>query len=363
MPNYLVSIVINNYNYEKYLSKAIDSALDQSYSMVEVIIVDDCSTDGSRHIIEDYSDRIIPVLHTTNGKQGAAFNSGFAKSSGDIVIFLDSDDYLYPDAVEKIVAAWKPGISKVHYRLDVVDVKGASRGYSFPPVTIPLSSGEVWRLLLKQGSYCCVATSGNAFSREALAKLIPIDLEYTTMADDYLQVLLPFYGDVIAIQEPLGAYRIHDKNQYAMATVNASRFHRIIQHDLRRCNLLTQWAKNLGHDIPDKLYTRSFGEVWTRLSSLRFDPQNHPVPSDTRLELTWLGLRALWQYSDFNLIKRVIFSLWFLWVGLLPRFLAKPAIVWLFAPHERPQAIGWFLNKLRKLTTYARPASTVGPNP
>ncbi|MBD2112390.1 MULTISPECIES: glycosyltransferase [Cyanophyceae] len=353
--NFLSSIIINNYNYDHFLSQAIDSALTQTYAHVEVIVVDDGSTDGSRQIIESYNDRIVPIFQA-NGKQGAAFNNGFAHSKGDIIIFLDSDDYLYPNAVEKVVSAWRPGISKVHYRLEVVDSEGASRDYAMPPATLPLDTGKVWQILVNQGTYNGVATSGNAIARAALAKVMPIAAEYATTSDDYLSVLIPLYGDVVAIDEPLGAYRIHDSNQWAMTTVTSSRFHRFIRHDLQRCQLLQTWAPQLGYEVPSDLYMRSFGRVWSRLASLRLDPDQHPVPTDTRWQLTGLGIRALWQYSDYNLPKRLVFSLWFLWVGLMPSALAKPAIVWLFAPHERPQLIQRVLGGLRSLMTPASKA-------
>ncbi|WP_017297390.1 glycosyltransferase family 2 protein [Nodosilinea nodulosa] len=356
----LVSIVVNNYNYERFLSEAIESALGQTYARVEVIVVDDCSTDGSRQMIAGYGDRIIPVLHTTNGRQGAAFNSGFAASSGDIVLFLDADDYLYPQAVERIVAAWQPGLAKVHYRLDVVDGEGTPRGYTLPPASLPLAAGEVWRTLIKMGTYNGTPTSGNALSRQALAQVTPIASEYATTSDDYLSVLIPLYGDVATVEAPLGAYRIHDSNQWAMATISSGRFHRFIRHDLQRCELLQTWGPKLGYAVPEDLYMRSFGRVWSRLSSLRFDPEVHPVPSDTRWQLTRLGIRALWRYSDYNAPKRLIFSLWFLWVGLMPGALAKPAIVWLFAPHQRPQAIQRLLKGLRSLVTAPAVAGAAG---
>lgn len=363
MENYKVSLVINNYNYERFLAEAIDSALGQTYPSTEIIVVDDCSTDSSRQIIAGYGDRIIPILHTTNGKQGAAFNSGFAQSKGDIIIFLDADDYLYPHAIENIITAWRPGIAKVHYRLDVVDIDGVPRGYALPPVSRPLATGDVWRTLVKRGTYNGVATSGNALSRKALAQVMPIAVEYDTTSDDYLSVLIPLYGEVVAVDEPLGAYRIHDSNQWAMTTVASTRFHRFIRHDLQRCELLQTWGPKLGYEVPADLYMRSFGRVWSRLSSLRFDPEGHPVPADSRWQLTRLGIRALWRYSDYNLPKRLIFSLWFIWVGLMPGFLAKPAIVWLFAPHQRPQVIQRVLGGVRSLVTSPPAAPVAGGDP
>ncbi|HEY9596457.1 MAG TPA: glycosyltransferase family A protein, partial [Cyanophyceae cyanobacterium] len=102
--NPLVSILINNYNYEPFLKKAIDSALNQTYSSIEVIVVDDGSTDNSREVISRYGDKIIPVFKE-NGGQASAFNAGFAASQGDIICFLDSDDLFLPEKVTDVVQA------------------------------------------------------------------------------------------------------------------------------------------------------------------------------------------------------------------------------------------------------------------
>lgn len=346
----IVSIIINNYNYEQFLPEAIDSVLSQTYPNTEVIVVDDGSTDNSRDVITRYGNHIIPILQE-NGKQGKAFNSGFAVSQGEIVIFLDSDDYLLPHAVERIVAAWKPEVSKVHYRLSVVDSSGQPRGFSYPQGSKPLASGEVWRALLEVGTYVGVPTSGNAINRKTLTQVFPIPDEYKLTADDYLSVLIPLYGEVVAIEEPLGAYRIHTSNQWALAEVTSDRFRRFVRHDLQRCELLKRKASELGYQVPEDIDLRFFGRVWSRLASLRLEPQEHLVPSDRPLPLIYYGIRSLWKYSDFNWQKRLIYSLWFIWVGLLPLPLARPAISWLYAPQFRPKVIDWTLTKLRALVS------------
>ena len=333
-----VSIIINNYNYERFLAEAIDSALNQTYPQTEVIVVDDGSTDHSREIISGYGDRIIPILQP-NGKQAAAFNSGFARSSGQIIIFLDSDDYLMPNAVEQIVQVWQPGLAKVHYRLTVVDGEGKNLGYSMPQGGGQLSTGEVWRELTTKGGYTSTPTSGNALNREALT------------ADDYLSTLIPFYGEVKSVEVLLGAYRIHDSNQWALATVSPARFQRFVRHDLQNYTLLVETATKLGHEVPSDLDQRSIGRLWSRINSLRLDPANHPVADDRAATLVYQGIRCLWKYSDFNWQKRLIYSLWFLWVGFMPRPLAEPAITWLYAPHYRPKLISWTVQRLRTLTT------------
>jgi glycosyltransferase involved in cell wall biosynthesis len=343
-----VSIIINNYNYDRFLSEAIDSALNQTYSNVEVIVVDDGSIDNSREIIASYGDRIIPILQP-NGKQAAAFNSGFARSKGDVIIFLDSDDYLFPHTVEQIVSIWQPELAKVHYRLEVVDTVGKSLGYSSPQGTSPLAQGEVWKNILDQGGYTSTPTSGNALSRSALEKIFPIPDAYKLTADDYLSYQVPFYGNVGAIEEPLGAYRIHDSNQWALSTVTAAKFQRFVRHDLQNFELVTQKAKEFGYEYPADLEQRSIGRLWSRIISLRLEPKEHPIASDRALNLIYCGIRSLWKYSDFNWQKRIFYSIWFIWVGLLPLPLATPAITWLYAPQYRPKFIDWAVNKIRTI--------------
>ncbi|HEY9813254.1 MAG TPA: glycosyltransferase, partial [Candidatus Sericytochromatia bacterium] len=99
--NPLVSILINNYNYGRFLCEAIDSALKQTYSNIELIVVDDGSSDNSHDIIKSYGDKVIPILKE-NGGQASAFNAGFAASQGEIICFLDSDDIFLPEKVAEV---------------------------------------------------------------------------------------------------------------------------------------------------------------------------------------------------------------------------------------------------------------------
>ncbi|BAZ40631.1 family 2 glycosyl transferase [Calothrix sp. NIES-4101] len=346
----VVSIIINNYNYDRFLAEAIDSALNQTYSHVEVIVVDDGSTDKSREIIACYGDRIMPI-YQENGKQGKAFNSGFAASRGNIIIFLDSDDFLLPQAVEKVVAVWKPNIAKVHYRLTVVGSTGESMGYSLPQGGQPLAEGEVWRILLEGSHYAGTPTSGNALNRKAMEHIFPIPDKYKLTSDDYLSTLIPFYGEVVAVEESLGVYRIHDSNQWALATLSADRFRRFLLHDAQAQALIIGKYNELGYKLPDDFELRSVGRFRVRLVSLRLDLENHQYPDDKILCLIYLGIRSLWKYSNYNPQKRIIHSLWFLWVGIMPLPLAKTGVTWFYAPHYRPKTIDWALKKVRALVT------------
>jgi hypothetical protein len=337
----LVSIVIDSYNYARFLREAIDSALGQTYSRVEVVVVDDGSTDDSPEIILSYEDRVVPVLKQ-NGGQGSAFNAGVAASQGDIVTFLDSDDYLLPQAVEQVVAAWEPDVAQIQYRVNLVDACGRTTGV-YPPPDMPLDSGDVWRSLLKKGYYVHPPTSGLSFSRAALEKILPIpEAEWRTTPDGYLTTLAPFHGRVVALERVLGVWRHHGDNTWGSEVeLDVRKFREMLDMNLLRQATLVREAGKLGHEIPDDLSSRDPGNLQRRLILLRLAPQEHPFPSDSRLHLAYRGVISTWRYSDFKLRKRLLHVTWFVWVALFPLPLARLAINFLYAPATRPKFLEW----------------------
>ncbi len=101
----LVSIIIPVYNVELYLHECIDSVINQTYKNLEIILVDDGSTDSSGKICDDYveTDSRIKVIHQRNGGLSVARNTGISSSNGDYIYFLDSDDYIASNAIELLL--------------------------------------------------------------------------------------------------------------------------------------------------------------------------------------------------------------------------------------------------------------------
>jgi hypothetical protein len=209
-----VSIIIDNYNYAQFIRSAIDSCLNQTYPHRQVIVVDDGSTDESREIIRSYGDKII-ALFKENGGQATAFNMGFPYATGEIVAFLDSDDYFVPTALEHIISLWKEGVHILHHRLRIVDMTGKLAGYA-PHESARLDSGDVLPIQLRAGVYCAPPNSGLVYSRELLSKIMPIPDEIRMGADTYLFSSSPFLAPVVAVEETLCYYRHHGTNAFGM---------------------------------------------------------------------------------------------------------------------------------------------------
>ncbi|MGB7415467.1 MAG: glycosyltransferase [Thermosynechococcaceae cyanobacterium] len=207
----LVSVIISNYNYARFLGQAIASVLHQSYPHVEILVVDDGSTDDSREIIESYGDRIIAILQPNTGQESTV-NAGFEKSTGDVICFLDADDYFHPEKIARVVQSFRehPEWVQIGHCHTSVDAGDLIIGQSTSNV---LSCGNVKDLLLRWGRYASAISSGLACRRSFLEQVMPLKPGWGV--DTYLNVVAPFYGEVGGLNESLMFYRMHGHNMRA----------------------------------------------------------------------------------------------------------------------------------------------------
>lgn len=126
----LISVIIPVYNVEKYLRECVDSVLAQTYSNFEVILVDDGSTDSSPEICDEYAklDDRIRVIHRQNGGLSVARNTGLDDAKGEYVYFLDSDDWIVKQTLQKVVEKFStPKVDVVFF--DSNSFEDSSKGY------------------------------------------------------------------------------------------------------------------------------------------------------------------------------------------------------------------------------------------
>ena len=218
----LVSVIMTNYNYGKFISQAIDSVLKQSYSNLELIVVDDGSFDDSKEILDKYSDQRLTVVYQNNQGQAAAFNSGFKFVSGEVVAFLDSDDWWGENKLQTLVE-WhhflQGNYSILQHALNIWH-DGEVRPYKNI-----LSVGDCFTEMCQSGKMdFFVPTSGLSFPRVILDRVFPIPPVLKISADAYLMRTTFFYGPVYSIPIALGYYRQHNNSVFKNRDFSAKKF-------------------------------------------------------------------------------------------------------------------------------------------
>lgn len=337
-----LSVIVTNYNYARYLPVAIDSLLSQP-EPIEIIVVDDCSTDNSREIIGSYGDKIIPVLQPVNVGQAAGFNIGFALATGDLVLFLDADDFLLPGAARLILENYDPGLAACFYRMNYADSEGSVYGM-FPAPGIPFSQGDISPQLRRRGRYNGTITSGIVFSRVALGNAMPMNVEaFRIGADGYLSTIVPLYGPVGAHDDVISAYRLHSEqhsNPGLDSFVRRARWRML--HDKARYTALEEHCARLGLDVARDLGAHDAIHLKERVISLMFDPDGHPYPEDTMggllrqmCAVTLLHGRGGYRYLRGG---------WLTLLSVLPDRPRKRLFRFEIEPASRPR---WFTNLVR----------------
>lgn len=310
-PPLLCSVVITSYNKDRFIGAAVDSALAQTWPAVEVIVVDDASTDRSVDVLRSYGDRIT-LLTKPNGGQGSAMNAGFARSRGDIVVFLDCDDLLDHDIVARAAAAWRSTTSKAHWRLRKIGEDGVPIRDALLPPYRALHDGDVGPVFRRFGFYPSPPTSGNAFSRQFLAAVLPIDQAvFPSWVDTPLIGLAPLFGTVERIDGVGGSWRQGTTNQSRGGLGNVAK-------RLRCDDAFIAMAREQARDT----LPRGFGAHWPEhlkeaLVQAKFDPARGPgTPS-----LDAIARRYVWsvlRWPGYTARQRILFGGWGIAMRVLP---------------------------------------------
>jgi glycosyltransferase involved in cell wall biosynthesis len=334
-----LSVIIANYNYAEYVGLAIESALAIDWPDVEVIVVDDGSTDESRQVIERFGDRIVAIFQPNAG-QIAARNVGFERSRGDAVILLDSDDFLHPSIMRAAARVWHSGVSKVQFRMRVIDAEGRPSGALFPQYTAEAAvPAKVRRWALATGSYPTPPCSGNLFSRACLEAIFPLDESCGKAPDTCCIAAAPFLGDVVTIDEPLVDYRVHGRNDGAVTELDETRFGWQTANAIRRFEYAQRIAATAGFVISDDARHLAFPQLRFRIASFRLAPERHPIEGDSTIRALRDILRAALTPQGARPSAVLATAAWGMLVLLTPRPIAKALVHWRLSPGARPQVL------------------------
>jgi glycosyltransferase involved in cell wall biosynthesis len=257
-----VSVVIDTYNYGRYVEEAVDSVLGQDYPVEqrEVIVVDDGSTDDTPKRVRKYGDAV-KYLRKENGGQASAFNYGLERARGEIVAFLDSDDYWLPGKLKRVMEGFEqnPEVGMVYHNFYELDAEGRLRGGGLGGVSGFLPASR--KALL---GYDVHATSTLAFRRSVMDRLLPVPEAFRVGADAHFSACAIFLAPVIYVAEPLSVYRIHSDNLYHSGGERGAeeRLRRRIKTTRAIGEDVRQWLVRNGFDV-SRSEIRAYLTQWT----------------------------------------------------------------------------------------------------
>jgi hypothetical protein len=211
-----VSVLIDTYNHERFIEKAIVSVLEQDFPAAEreILVVDDGSTDRTPEILRKFEPHV-RLLRKENGGQASAFNAGIPECKGEIVAFLDGDDWWAPNKLTSVVQAMatSSSVGIVGHGIVVVGRDGSEQtetlreGFRFQADTI-----EGAKLFRRRGAF--LGTSRMTIRAEVLRRIGAMPESIEIQADEYLFTLAAVMMEVQILPEALTYYRLHDANSF-----------------------------------------------------------------------------------------------------------------------------------------------------
>ncbi len=272
-----VSVIIPNYNYASYVGQAVESVLTQTYRNVEIIVVNNGSTDHSMEVLSKYASKIILVDQPNLGQSGAR-NSGLEKSTGDVIAFLDADDFWEPEKLEKQLVRISQTCQLIYCGIAHFDKDKSDKSY----VKLPLYKGDCRELFIRNPGVGIVVggESTVVITRDLLNKVGGFDMRLSASSgwDFYRRCSIHTHFDYVS--EPLSNYRIHDRNMSKGTLANVQ--------DIRRSFLIMAGSLNSS----TKTSTLVYGFFHLELSFLKTFLRQHMYQS-LLLEIMKAPLRGV----------------------------------------------------------------------
>ena len=197
----LVSIITPSFNQARYLEDTIRSVLDQDYPNLEYSVIDGASSDGSVDIIRKYADKLAWWGSEKDSGQAEAINKGLARAKGEIIAWLNSDDYYLPGAISAVVKAFdkNPDVVLVYGNMLAVDEKGETINF------LKYNQLDLSDLLCFQ----IIGQPAVFFRREVLEKAGSLDATYHFLLDHHLWLRIALQGQILHVDETWAAARYH----------------------------------------------------------------------------------------------------------------------------------------------------------
>lgn len=333
-----ITVVINNFNYGRFLKTAILSALNQPDVIQRVIVVDDGSSDDSISIIREFGSKIVPLYLKNCGQLNACL-SALPLVTTQYVHFLDSDDELTPEFGREIAAVLSFRPAKIQMRLRTIDENGIFLNCIWPPYPRRYSSAKMQSDIRHWGWCVSPPTSGNVFSMDLLMLLAQNPCKYERFIDGVILYIAPFIGKVITLNKALVNYRVHGSNIFGQNILNESRLENEINRTRYRRAHLT---KIVGH-APCIETNEELGGILEWKIMIQVTRGLSPNIRD----VFWY-CRKLFRTS-FPMEMKATLTGWVMLLMLMPPSIRTHLCLWRLSSVNRPDFVNKFLAKWRPI--------------
>jgi glycosyltransferase involved in cell wall biosynthesis len=212
-----VSALIDTYNHERFIEEAILSVLEQDFpsAEMEILVIDDGSTDRTPEIVRKFGPRV-SYLRKSNGGQASAFNDGIPEAKGEIVAFLDGDDWWAKTKLQRIMSAFEKNLNAgtVGHGIVEADTVANSSVALAPELTgyFDLASDDGAHILRNLMAF--LGTSRVSIRKRVLDKILPVPEALVVEADEFMSTMAVAHDGAVLLPEPLTYYRLHDDNLF-----------------------------------------------------------------------------------------------------------------------------------------------------
>ena len=270
MPIPFVSVLIDTYNHERFIEDAIVSVLEQDLrpSEMEILVVDDGSTDDTQAIVRKFAPRV-RYLYKANGGQASAFNLSIPETRGEIVAFLDGDDWWAKDKLHIVLdaLAQHPEFGAVGHGIFEADSETGS--------VLPIRPRAEYRLRLASPDdatlfsqlACFLGTSRLTIRKRVLRQILPIPKELEVEADEFMFSLAVAISGAIVVESPLTYYRLHANNLFQFRAADERKLLR--KRDVMSCLVRELPPRLAAVGVPPNVIDAVIKPAWIQFERLR----------------------------------------------------------------------------------------------
>ena len=225
-----VTVLVDTYNHERFIEEAIVSVLEQDFprAETEILVIDDGSTDNTLKIVRKFHLQV-RMIQKANGGQASAFNAGIREARGEVIAFLDGDDWWAKQKLSAVMEylSARPHVGVVGHGIYEVDSDTHQTKATTPQNVREIRFDSVEGGRFFRQMMCFFGTSRVTIRRNVVSRVLPVPEQIVIEADEFLSFMSAAYSSAGLLEQPLTFYRLHSENLFQVRQKDEGKMRRI----------------------------------------------------------------------------------------------------------------------------------------